>query len=225
VTVKRNWVAVQHVPYEDLGLIAEAASRRGVELQPCHPYRGEPLPSSEELDGLVVMGGPMGVADIVEHPHLRNEAELITALVRAGRPVLGVCLGAQLLAHALGASVYRGERAEIGFGAVSLTPAGREDPVLGSLDADTLPVVHWHRDTFDLPADASLLASSSLFPHQAFRLGECAYGLQFHVEVNRALADAWSELWSAEALDKAAVIELERTGRVVLDAFFALAVA
>jgi len=222
---RSNWVAIQHVPYEDPGLIAEAASRRGVELRPCHPYRGEPLPSSKEIDGLVVMGGSMGVADIAEHPHLAHETELIAALVHAGRPVLGVCLGAQLLAHALGASVYRGERAEIGFGSVSLTPAGREDPVLGSLDADTLPVVHWHQDTFDLPADASLLASSSLFPHQAFRLGECAYGLQFHVEVNRALADAWSALWPAEALDEPAVIELERAGRVALDAFFALAAA
>ncbi len=120
---------------------------------------------------------------------------------------------------------YRGERAEIGFGTVSLTRAGRDDPVLGSLDADTLPVVHWHQDTFDLPADASLLAHSSLFPHQAFRVSEYAYGLQFHVEVNRALADAWSELWSAEALDEPSVIKLERAGRVVLDAFFGLAAA
>jgi GMP synthase-like glutamine amidotransferase len=223
VTVKRSWVAIQHVPYEDPGLIAEAASRRGLELRPCHPYRGEALPPWEEIDGLVVMGGPMGVSDTSEHPHLTHETELIAAMVHAGRPVLGVCLGAQMLAHSLGAKVYRGEQAEIGFGTVSLTQAGCEDPVLGSLGADTLPVVHWHQDTFELPADASLLARSSLFPHQAFRLDECAYGLQFHVEVNRALADAWSELWPAGALDEPSVIALERAGRVVLDAFFALA--
>ncbi len=95
MTVKRNWVAIQHVSYEDPGLIAEAASRRGIELQPCHPYRGEPLPSWEEIDGLVVMGGPMGVSDTREHPHLVYETELIAAMVHAGRPVLGVCLGAQ----------------------------------------------------------------------------------------------------------------------------------
>jgi GMP synthase (glutamine-hydrolysing) len=222
--VKRgNWVAIQHVSYEDPGLISQAASRRGIDLQLCHPYRGEPLPSWEEIDGLVVMGGPMGVQDTAEHPHLAREIELIAAMVRTGRPVLGVCLGAQLMAHSLGAKVYPGERAEIGFGSVSLTPAGRNDPVLGSFGAEILPVVHWHQDTFDLPDDALWLARSALYPHQAFRVGECAYAFQFHVEVNRELADAWSELWPAETLDEPSVTELERAGRVALDAFFGLA--
>jgi GMP synthase (glutamine-hydrolysing) len=222
---KRDWVALQHVPYEGPGLIAEAASRRGLELRLCHPYRGEPLPSSEEIDGLVVMGGPMSVHDTAEHPHLARESELIAMTVRAGCPVLGVCLGAQLLAHALGARVYRGEQAEIGCGAVSLTEAGREDPVLGSVGAATLPVVHWHKDTFELPADASLLASSALFPHQAFRVGARAYGLQFHVEVDQELARAWRELLPGGALEESSVIEIEAAGRMVLDAFFGLAVA
>jgi GMP synthase-like glutamine amidotransferase len=220
---KGAWVALQHVSYEGPGLIAEAASRRGLELRLCHPYRGEPLPSPEELDGLVVMGGPMGVHDTVEHPHLAREVELIAAIVHAGRPVLGVCLGAQLLAHALGARVYRGEQGEIGVGTVSLTGGGREDPVLGSTGAATLPVVHWHEDTFELPADASLLASSELFPNQAFRVGERAYGLQFHVEVEQELAQAWRELLPAGALEESAVVEIERAGRTVLDAFFGLA--
>ncbi len=220
---KRDWVALQHVPYEGPGLIAAAASRRGIELRLCHPYRGESLPAWEELDGLVVMGGPMGVHETAEHPHLAREVELIAAMVRAGRPVLGVCLGAQLLAHALGASVYRGQQAEIGCGAVSLTGAGREDPVLGSTGAATLSVVHWHEDTFELPADASLLASSALFPHQAFRAGARAYGLQFHVEVERELARAWRELLPDGALEESSVVEVERAGRTVLDAFFGLA--
>lgn len=211
------------MPYEGPGLIAAAASRRGIELRLCHPYRGESLPAWEELDGLVVMGGPMGVHETAEHPHLAREVELIAAMVRAGRPVLGVCLGAQLLAHALGASVYRGQQAEIGCGAVSLTGAGREDPVLGSTGAATLSVVHWHEDTFELPADASLLASSALFPHQAFRAGARAYGLQFHVEVERELARAWRELLPDGALEESSVVEVERAGRTVLDAFFGLA--
>jgi GMP synthase (glutamine-hydrolysing) len=222
---KRDWVALQHVPYEGPGLIAEAASRRGLELRLCRPYRSESLPSPEELEGLVVMGGPMGVADTAEHPHLAREAELIAAMVRAGRPVLGVCLGAQLLAHALGASVYRGRQAEIGCGTVSLTGAGREDPVLGSAGAAALPVVHWHEDTFELPAHASLLASSAPFPHQAFRVGARAYGLQFHVEVERELARAWRELLPDGALEESSVVEVERAGRTVLDAFFGLASA
>ena len=135
-------------------------------------------------------------------------------MVRAGRPVLGVCLGAQLMAHALDASVYRGEQAEIGFGTVSLTPAGREDPVLGSLGAEILPVMHWHQDTFDLPENASLLAHSEIYAHQAFRVGKHAYGLQFHVEVNEALAAGWRpELPDGVTLSAAQVAGIEATGR------------
>ena len=225
-TTKRGWVAIQHVPYEGPGLIARAAFRRNLELRLCHPYRGEPLPAPDELDGLVVMGGPMGVGDTAEHRYLARESKLIAAIVHAGRPVLGVCLGAQLLAHALGARVYRGERDEIGCGAVSLTAAGREDPVLGSVGTATLPVVHWHRDTFELPADATLLASSERFPHQAFRVGTRAYGLQFHVEVEQELARTWRALLPDGALgESAAVSEVEGAGRPVLDAFFGLASA
>jgi GMP synthase (glutamine-hydrolysing) len=223
---KRTWVAIQHVPYEGPGLIAEAASRRGVELRLCHPYRGDALPAPEEVDGLIVMGGPMGVEDTAQHQHLAREAELIAALVYAGRPVLGVCLGAQLLAHALGARVYRGERAEIGCGSVSLTQAGREDPVLGSLGAETVPVVHWHQDTFDLPENASWLARSALYPHQAFRVGERAYGFQFHLEVDRTLAAAWREhLPAGVTLADASLAQTEAIGRDALAAFFDLAAA
>jgi GMP synthase (glutamine-hydrolysing) len=224
VTAKRNWVAVQHVPFEGPGLIAEVASRRGLELRPCHPYRGDSLPSWEEVDGLVVMGGPMSVFDTAEHPHLARETELIAAVVDAGRPVLGVCLGAQLMAHALGATVYRGAQAEIGFGSVSLTQAGREDPVLGKLGLEVLPVMHWHQDTFDLPGGALWLARSELYPHQAFRLGEHAYGLQFHLEVDRDLARSWAEhLPTGVTLADPARLQAEAIGRRVLEAFFAAA--
>jgi GMP synthase-like glutamine amidotransferase len=221
VTIKRNWVAIQHVPFEGPGLIAEVTARQGIELRLCHPYRGEPLPSPEELDGLVVMGGPMGVGDTAKHPHLAREAELVATMVRAGRPVLGVCLGAQLMAHSLGASVYHDEQAEIGFGTVSLTPAGREDPVLGSLGAEILPVMHWHQDTFDLPDDALWLARSEIYAHQAFRVGKHAYGLQFHLEVNRELAEAWREhLPAGVALADSSRAQAEAVGRRALEAFF-----
>lgn len=222
MTGKRDWVAIQHVPYEGPGLIAQAAAARGLRLRLCHPYRGESLPSWEDLDGLVVMGGPMSVHDTAKHPYLARESELIAALALAGRPVLGVCLGAQLLVHSLGASVYQGEQVEIGCGTVSLTGAGRADPVLGSVGAATLPVMHWHRDTFELPADATLLAGSGLFPHQAFRVGKHAYGLQFHVEVDRTLAEKWRKLLPDGTLKEPSVAEIERVGRTVLDAFFGL---
>jgi GMP synthase (glutamine-hydrolysing) len=190
-------------------------------LRLCHPYRGEPLPTLEELAGLVVMGGPMGVSDTAEHPYLAGELELLAGAVAAGLPVLGVCLGAQLLAAALGARVYRGEHAEIGPGSVTLTAAGRADPVLGAGAGGELPVIHWHQDTFELPAGATLLASSALYPHQAFRAGARAYGLQFHVEVDRELATGWREhLPQGVAISDAACTAVERAGRGVLAAFF-----
>jgi GMP synthase-like glutamine amidotransferase len=223
VTEGRSWVAIQHVPFEGPGLIAEVAGRRGIELRQCHPYRGEPLPPANELDGLVVMGGPMGAGDTVEHPYLAREAELIAAMVNAGRPVLGVCLGAQLLARALGARIYRGEQAEIGFGTVSLTQAGLEDPVLGSLGVEILPVMHWHQDTFDLPAQALWLARSELFAHQAFRVGKRAYGLQFHLEVDRELARAWRKhLPTGVTLSDASLTQLQAVGQRALESFFDL---
>jgi GMP synthase (glutamine-hydrolysing) len=224
MTAQRSWVAIQHVPFEGPGLIAEVASHKDLELRLCHPYRGDPLPAMEEIDGLVVMGGPMGVFDTAEHPHLAREVELIAAILDAGRPVLGVCLGAQLMAHALGATVYAGEQAEIGFGSVSLTQAGREDPVLGNLGTEILPVMHWHQDTFELPEGAQWLARSELYPHQAFRAGEYAYGLQFHLEVDHQLAEAWREhLPAGVTLTDPARSQAEAVGRRALEAFFARA--
>jgi GMP synthase (glutamine-hydrolysing) len=221
VPAQSSWVAIQHVPFEGPGLIAAVAARSGIELRLCHPYRGDPLPGRDEIDGLVVMGGPMGVFDTAEHPHLTPEIELIAAMVRTGRPVLGVCLGAQLLAHALGATVYRGEQSEIGLGSVSLTQAGREDPVLGGLGLETLPVMHWHQDSFDLPDGALWLARSELYPHQAFRLGERAYGLQFHLEVDRDLAHGWREhLPAGVTLSDSSLARIETVGRGALQAFF-----
>jgi GMP synthase-like glutamine amidotransferase len=224
VTDERGWVAIQHVPFEGPGLIAEVAGRRGIELRLCHPYREETLPPENEIGGLVVMGGPMGAGDTVEHPYLAHEAELIAAMVHSGRPVLGVCLGAQLIAHALGARIYRGEQAEIGLGTVSLTQMGLEDPVLGNLGVEILPVMHWHQDTFDLPAQALWLARSELYAHQAFRVGKRAYGLQFHLEVDQDLARAWRKhLPTGVTLADPARLQAETIGRRALDAFFALA--
>jgi GMP synthase-like glutamine amidotransferase len=234
-TRTRRWVAIQHVPYESPGLIAAEAARRGIELRVCHPYRGDRLPRLDDieaidgpdphggLDGLVVMGGPMGVGDTAEHPWLAGEIDLLAAAVAGGLPVLGVCLGAQLLAAALGARVYRGERAEIGTGTVSLTGKGRADPVLGAAGLDELPVVHWHQDTFALPSGAVLLAGSELYPNQAFRAGAraCVYGLQFHVEVDRALAEEWRPRLPDDAsIGEPVRAEVERVGRTVIAAFF-----
>jgi GMP synthase (glutamine-hydrolysing) len=224
MSTERSWVAIQHVPFEGPGSIATAAARRGTPLTVCHPYLGESLPACRELCGLVVMGGPMGVSDTDSHPYLRDELALIAASVAAGLPVLGVCLGAQLLAAALGARVYRGPQLEIGSGTVTPTDAGRSDPVLGAAGRTELAVVHWHQDTFELPPGATWLARSELYPHQAFRIGTCAYGLQFHVEVDRALAEGWREhLPEGVEISEPARADVEGIGATTLAAFLALA--
>ena len=190
--------------------------------------RGEALPAVTELGGIVAMGGPMGVGDGAEHPWLAGERALLAIAVARGLPVLGVCLGSQQLAAALGAEVRRGPEQEIGLGRVELTPEGRADPVLGPAadGAPGLPVVHWHGDTFDVPPGAARLASSDLYPNQAFRAGSRTYGLQFHVEVDRALADGWGpHLPPGVELGEAGRAEVERAGRSVLERFFGLSAA
>ncbi|WP_410793203.1 type 1 glutamine amidotransferase [Kribbella sp. C-35] len=171
---------IQHVPFEGPALIARALVAAGAEVRVVRADRGEELPDATELDVLVVLGGPMSASDET----LAGERELIAACVGLGRPVLGVCLGAQLLAAALRAEVRRGPEAEAGTGSVRLVA---DDPVLGAAGTE-LPVLHWHEDTFDLPETGVLLASSARYPNQAFRSG-ASYGFQFHVEFDAGALD------------------------------------
>ncbi len=238
--VSRPWALIQHVPWEGPGTIGEEARAFGVEFGPRRMYAADPVPSAGEIGGLVVMGGPMGASDDARHANLSAERMLLADSVRAGLPVLGVCLGAQLLAAALGARVYKGPAEEIGFGEVQLTPEGLRDPVLGGgagLGADdspgpartnrlTMPVCHWHGDTYDLPRGAVLLARSDAYANQAFRVGALAYGFQFHLELDRALYGTWvSRLPVGAALDASLLPSVERAGRLVFRRFFELALA
>ncbi len=217
------WYVLQHVPFEGPGLIAAAAAEAGLDLRVRRLDLGEPVPDPVDLDGLVVMGGPMGAFDDDDHPRLGEERDLLARAVAAGRPVLGVCLGAQLLAAACGGRVVRGDAGEeIGLGIVELTGDGRADPVLGPAGR-VLPVLHWHGDTYVRPHGAPGLAVSSRYPEQAFRIGERAYGLQFHVEIDEPAAAAMEPYLPGDVrLDRRHLALVTRTGREVLRRFFAL---
>lgn len=224
----RRWVVLQHVEDEGPGLIAEALVGAGRAVDVVRPDLGQAIPAGDSFAGLVVLGGPMGVGDTDGHPWLTPERALIGEVARAGRPVLGVCLGAQQLAVSLGAEVTTGPEPEVGTGQVHLTPAGRMDPVFGpeyaGLADPAIPCVHWHRDTFNLPAGAVHLAGTARYPHQAFRWGKLAYGLQFHVEVDRDLARAWRpHLPEGVILEEPALTAVETVGSRLLRRFVACA--
>ena len=180
----------RHVPFEPLGRIADALDLHSIEWRYVDLWQPEPpadLPV-EEAQGLVFMGGPMSVNDPL--PWLRQEERYIGRAMASGVPVLGVCLGAQLLAKCLGARVFPMGRKEIGWYPVRLTPEGMCDPLLQGLREEET-VFHWHGETFDLPAGAERLAESGICANQAFRLGSKLYGLQFHPEVTPEIIASW----------------------------------
>ena len=185
-------LVLQHVACEPPAVFEDVMVERGWEILRVELDEGEPLPSSG-FDAIVAMGGPMSVLDESEHPWLVAEKELIRASVGSGLPFWGSCLGVQLLAAALGARVYAGSAPEVGVLPVMLTTEGLADPVFGGLPG-VFPTLQWHGDTFELPAGAVLLASSPAYANQAFRVGEAAYGVQFHVEVTRGLSLEWSAI-------------------------------
>ncbi|MFD4182553.1 type 1 glutamine amidotransferase [Rhodococcus sp. NPDC058514] len=214
-----NWWIVTHVPFEGPALIATMLDAKGIRYRTCAPYAGEPLPDAADCAGLIVMGGPMNALDDAGHPHLASERALIRDCLDLGVPVLGVCLGAQLMAAALGADVFQGPAGEFGAGTVTLTDAGKSDKVFGGIDGE-VPVVHWHGDTFDLPEGAVLLAGSASYPHQAFRIGDNSYGLQFHVELTAAELPVLREHMPAGTVpDADHLASVEAVGRIVIGAF------
>jgi GMP synthase (glutamine-hydrolysing) len=226
VDIARRWIVVQHVAYEGPGAIAAAITGHGFGCEIVRIDRGDVVPPPQvaaDLAGLVVMGGPMGVNEDAVFPWLEPERALLRAAVAHDLPVMGVCLGAQQLAAALGGTVTTGPAPEIGIGAVDLTAAGRHDPVLGPAGTP-LACMHWHGDTFSLPGEAVLLASSEAYPHQAFRVGPRTYGLQFHVEVTAGLAGHWAPHLPPDVIVRAPdIARVARSGHGVVERFVALA--
>jgi GMP synthase-like glutamine amidotransferase len=172
---------LQHVPFEGPAAIADWARQRGHAIGISRLYEAAEPPSQDGFDWLVVMGGPMGIHDEAEHPWLKREKAFLRESIDAGKTVVGVCLGAQLLAGVLGARVHRGPQKEIGWFPVELTDAACESGLLDGLP-ERFEVFHWHGDTFDLPTGALHLASSEACVNQAFLYDGRVLGLQFHVE-------------------------------------------
>lgn len=179
---------VQHTPVEGLGWLQEWLPAAGVDVHPIHPYLGHRVPPSVEGDALIVLGGPMGALDDAVAPWLPSVRSLLKTAVDDGVPTMGICLGAQLLAAACGGTVVTGAAGpELGLGEV--TVADGDDLLV----AGRLPVVHWHFDTVSvLPSRSTLLASSDRYQVQAFRVGEVAWGLQFHIEATTGMVAEWA---------------------------------
>lgn len=178
-------LAIQHVPWEGPHRILDACG--GLDVHTVKPLAGQALPDHEDVAGAVVMGGPMNADEVDVHPELASERAWLAEAVRRDLPVLGICLGAQLLARALGAEVRPGEGPELGYAPVEILDP--DDPILGRL-APSTTVLHWHGDVFDLPEGAEHLARSGRTEIQAFRRGN-AWGVLFHPESDLALLEAW----------------------------------
>ena len=172
---------LQHVAFEGLGYIETWARKRGHGLKATALFGGQPLPPVDDFDLLVVMGGPMGVYDYADHAWLTQEKTFIEQVLRQGKKVLGICLGAQLIADVLGAKVFKNQHKEIGWHPVERVPDASNAP-LADLIPDRCFAFHWHGDTFDLPAGTIHLAKSDACRHQAFFYPPGGLGLQFHLE-------------------------------------------
>jgi len=203
--VSRSVLVLQHAEPESPGILAEILHERGFPIHVVRPYRDEPVPESAAgWSGLVVMGGPMGVYEEARHPHLGAEVRLIRSALDEGLPIVGVCLGSQLLAAALGGRVAPGMR-EIGWFRVVLSPEASRDPLWSGVQSPFTPF-HWHGDAFDLPAGCVPLARSERTVCQGFAYREQAYGFLFHLEVTepmvRAMTGAFPEELAVAGVDR-----------------------
>ena len=230
-------LVLQHLDCEPLGTIEDALRGAGLSFRYVRGYAGEAVPTRiGDAPGLIVMGGPMGVYERDRYPWLGDEMRLIGQAVAEGVPTLGVCLGSQLLAAALGADVGPGPQREIGWYPVTQTKEGAADPLWGLLP-ERFVGFHWHGDVFDVPPGAVSLASSELTPCQAFRYGPSAYGVLSHMEITPEIVEDWTAAFIGELEDAGltsdAILDgvpdhlpaLQATGRAFFGAWAALAQA
>jgi GMP synthase-like glutamine amidotransferase len=198
---------LHHLQRPFTGHAGAALRAGGVELDERDVRRGDPLPGLDEVDGIVSLGGEQSVLDLEANPRLAAEAALLREAVERELPVLGACLGAQLLAHALGGGVHRRPRRRVAWVALEALDAAREDPLLRALPGGAAGL-HFNEDGIDLPPGAVELLRGSGGDAEAFRVGPCAWGVQFHAEVDEAALEGWYRDWP-EALEEAGVTEAQ----------------
>ena len=189
---------LQHTLQETGGIFEEIFLEQGWKLEILPLFSGADLPAS--LDGcdlILTLGGPMSATQEKAYPFLKKETAFLRQALKMDHPVLGICLGAQLMAKALGSRVFPGPHKEIGWYWLDQTPLGRSDPLFSRLDPSFL-VFEWHGETFELPPDAACLAGNSAYPCQAFRYGARAYGIQFHLELTLPMLRTWCSAWEEE---------------------------
>jgi GMP synthase-like glutamine amidotransferase len=192
---------IKNIVTEGPGTIGDFLRGEDISFSIVELSLGEISPPLEDFDILVIMGGPMGVYEMDRYPPLRIGSRLIREAINRNMKILGVCLGAQMVAYCLGSEVYPGPEKEIGWHSIELTGDGLKDPLMRKLAVHPrvgdfwkkFKVFHWHGDTFDLPLRAFLLASSELYKNQAFRYGNNVYGFQFHIEVTKDMLREWFE--------------------------------
>ncbi len=196
-----NVLIIKHIEIEGPGLIESFLKKEVIPFQILNLEKGPRLPKCDEFTHIVILGGPMNVYEEEKYPFLREEDLFIKKAFKSGKALLGICLGAQLIAKALGARVFNSPAKEIGWYDVSLTRIGCLDPLFSSFPK-TFSVFQWHGDTFEIPQGAKLIATSSSVPHQAFRYGGKVYGLQFHLEVTGEMINKWVEAYEEEFVDE-----------------------
>jgi GMP synthase-like glutamine amidotransferase len=180
---------IQHVPFENLGSMEPLLRERGHQLSATHMYLNETLPSPEAVDWVIVMGGPMGVMDDAAYPFLTKEKNWLYQVINQGKRVLGICLGAQLIAHVLGADIRKNAHREIGWFPITCTK-DLGQTILGRIFPEQLEIFHWHGDTFEIPPKAVPLGSSEACKNQGFVLDDRIVGFQFHLETTEESAKA-----------------------------------
>ena len=191
-------LVVENYPNATLGLVGTALADAGAECRVLRTYQGDRLPGAVDgFDALILLGGAQDALDDANHPYLRDEVALVGAFAAADCAVLGICLGAQIVARAFGAENILDRPIEFGWHEVRTTVAGRADPVLSVL-GESAPLFHWHVDTFTLPPGAAHLAASDQTSVQAFRIGRAIYGIQFHFETGAEMVARWNEVYARE---------------------------